>query len=306
MTGASATGFRCSTASRGLGEPLEGTASTVRSFLLVEAPGPWGAEALRDARLAEDVKARLRQTEARGIRPLLIRRSRARPERQPITSTRIFAAHTAGDRPWVETTTLTDARELLDLDLEPLASGRSMRLEPHLDPVLLVCTHGRHDACCAERGRPLAAALSALAPEQTWEVSHIGGDRFAPNVLVLPRGLYYGGLSPDDAAAFLETQAAGRLDLEHLRGRTAYAFPVQAAEVYLRRRLGLLDEGGARLARHDREGTTHRIEFVVGARRWVVVVETARGEPRQLTCSSPRPGRALEHRLVDLRVVDPT
>jgi hypothetical protein len=51
------------------------------------------------------------------------------------------------------------------------------------EPIYLVCTHGRHDACCAVRGRPVAAALAAAYPERTWECSHIGGDRFAANVV---------------------------------------------------------------------------------------------------------------------------
>ena len=32
------------------------------------------------------------------------------------------------------------------------------------EPVYLVCAHGRHDACCAMRGRPVAAELAADAP----------------------------------------------------------------------------------------------------------------------------------------------
>src|SRR4029453_5830608 len=60
---------------------------------------------------------------------------------------------------------------------------------------------GRHGACCAERGRPVAAALAQAHPEETWEVSHIGGDRFAGNLLVLPNGLYYGRLDPGPALA---------------------------------------------------------------------------------------------------------
>ena len=43
--------FRCARASEARAESLAGTASTVRSFLLVEHPGPWGVDALRDALL---------------------------------------------------------------------------------------------------------------------------------------------------------------------------------------------------------------------------------------------------------------
>jgi hypothetical protein len=217
---------------------------------------------------------------------------------------RVFAARADREHAWVETALLADVRELLDVDLTLIARGRSLGLERHTEHVFLVCTHGRHDACCAERGRPLAAAMAVAAPEATWEVSHIGGDRFAPNVLVLPHGLYYGELEPEDAGAFLETHAAGRLDLDHLRGRTAYAFPVQAAEVYLRRHLGLVDVEPLGLVRHDRESNHHRVELLAYGRQWRVDVETTLGGPRQLTCSATRPGRALRHRLLGISLVE--
>jgi hypothetical protein len=257
----------------------------VRAFLLVEYAGPWGVEALRDARLDDEVRARLRRLEGHtGVRPLLIRRSgRARTG-----ATRVFAAWPRGPAPWVETAVLRDVRELLDLDLDRLAQGRSLGLATHTDPVLLVCTHGRHDACCAERGRPLYAALRAAAPDLAWEVSHIGGDRFAPNVLVLPHGLYYGGLEPADACSFLETQRAGRLDLEHLRGRTAYPFAVQVAEIALRRRLGLLASSALRVTEHERVGAETRVVFEAAGELWEVRVRTTQGPPRRLTCSALR------------------
>ena len=43
--------FRCSAAALDRGDSIAGTASTVRSFLLVENPGPWGVDAVRDSRL---------------------------------------------------------------------------------------------------------------------------------------------------------------------------------------------------------------------------------------------------------------
>jgi hypothetical protein len=292
--------FRCSAESRLRADPIEGTASTVRAFLLVECPGPWGVEALRDARLDSEVKARLQALEAAtGIRPLLIRRTATRDRR----GVRVFAAHARGSRPWLETVRLSHPRELLDLDLAPLGEGRSLGLQPHTEPVFLVCTHGRHDACCAERGRPLQAALAAAAPSQAWEVSHIGGDRFAPNVLVLPHGLYYGRLAPEDAPGFTELHRAGRLDLAHLRGRSTYPFPVQAAEIHVRRRLGAVGIEPLALVRHTRLGSETRAVFVVDGQRWEVRVRTEQGERLQLTCSAPRPARPLEHHLVGIEPV---
>jgi hypothetical protein len=43
--------YRCSAAGLERGDPLAGTASTYRSFLLIENPGPWGVDAIRDSRL---------------------------------------------------------------------------------------------------------------------------------------------------------------------------------------------------------------------------------------------------------------
>jgi hypothetical protein len=153
--------FRCAAGSVALAEPLAGTASTVRPFLLLEFPGPWGVDALRDGRLPAHTAAELDRRCARlGVRPLLIRRhGRSRTD-----GIRCFAAYAHPHRPWLESTTIHAAEEVLDLDLDRLSRGESVGLQEHPDPVFLVCTHGRHDACCAELGRPIAAALAASHP----------------------------------------------------------------------------------------------------------------------------------------------
>ena len=88
------TGFRCAAASLERADDLAGTASTVRSFLLVEHVGPWGADALRDARLPDGLGARLADAGRRaGVRVLLVRR----PGRRAggTEGTRVFAARAA-------------------------------------------------------------------------------------------------------------------------------------------------------------------------------------------------------------------
>jgi hypothetical protein len=290
-------GLRCSAASVEVGEPLEGTASTVRAFLLLEEPGPWGVDALRDSRLPEAVKELLATMEEHHrVRPLLVRR----PARGASGTVRLFAACVRTERPWAETTTLGDVREVLDLDIARLGEGHSPGLPRHDDPLFLVCTHGRHDACCAERGRPLAAALAAAAPEQTWESSHIGGDRFSANVLLLPHGLYYGRLTAEDAGPFTAGHLDGRLDLDHLRGRSTYPFSVQAAEIYLRRHLGERGVAPLDLVHRARHGTETVAVFRVRGRRWEVRVHTEVGERRLLTCRSVSPGFGPTHRLVSI------
>ena len=290
--------FRCSVASLDATEPLEGTASTVGTFLLVESAGPWGVDALTDGRLDTEVQARLIELQTRGVRPLLLRRPGRRPGQG--SRIRVFTARTTGALPRLESAELTDPRELLDLDLARLAAGGSAGLAEHDGPLFLACTHGRHDACCAELGRPMAAALAAAAPDASWEVSHVGGDRFAPNVVVLPHGLYYGRLLPAEAEQLVQLHWDGRLDLEHLRGRSSYPFAVQAAEIQLRRRLDLDVIGALPLLKHTRDGEVTSALFAAGEEQWWVRVHTTRSAPTRLTCRSTSDSTALRHTLLDL------
>ena len=283
--------FRCSSASVLRDEPLAGTASTVRAFLLVENTGPWGVDALRDSRLPAGVGPAL--TAAAGaarVRVLMVRRpDRLRHQR----GMRIFGAFADPSAPRLETGAITDPRELLDLDLAGLAAGRSLGLAEADDPLYCVCTHGRHDACCAERGRPVAAALALAHPEETWEVSHIGGDRFAGNLLVLPHGLYYGRLDPVTALSVAGAHRSGQLELDHLRGRSGYAMPVQFAEVALRRELPESREGALRLVSRrvsrEADGDVTTVVFDVAGAAWQVRVRSASGADLwQLTCKATR------------------
>jgi hypothetical protein len=294
--------FRCSTASRALAEPLVGSASTVRAFLLVETPGGWGTDAVLGSRLPDDVRAWMRRlTSAHRVRPLLIRGH----GRQRTGGTRVFAAGVTRGREVCETAVLDDVRELLDLDVSGLISGGSAGLTPHHDPTFFVCTHGKHDACCAERGRPLCKALHDVAPDDTWEVSHIGGDRFAPNVLMLPHGLYYGRLTPEEAPAFVAAHREGRLSLPHLRGRSAFGFPTQAAEIFLRRELDHHAIGVPRLVGHRQQGELTEADFVMAGGRWRVRVESRVSEARQLTCRASVLSTARDHRLLGIERLDP-
>ena len=279
--------FRCAAASQSRGDDLAGTASTVRSFLLVEHAGSWGEDALRDARLPRDLGAHLASEGRRHrVRVLLVRRHGRREE--PV-GVRVFAARAAGADSWLESATLDAVEDVRDVDLAALGTGRSVGLEPHTDPVLAVCTHGRHDACCAERGRPLAAALADSRHAGTvWECSHIGGDRFAGNLLVLPRGLYHGHLAPSSVLAVADALADGRLELDHLRGRSDLAMPVQAADIAVRRRHGLtgLDDVRPTSARGDGDLTSVTLD--AAGREVTVQVRRVLEPAQQLTCGAQR------------------
>ena len=283
--------FRCSHASETADEPLLGTASTITNWLLVEHPGPWGERALHHARLPDGLGGTLLQRERElRIRVLLIRRHGRAAGGAPAC----FAIHTGPDRPWIERADLDDVRDVAALDLDALGSGRSVGLTPVDTALFAVCTHGRRDPCCAERGRPLASALSQAYPDQTWESTHIGGDRFAGNVIAFPHGFYFGRVEPasgvDIAAGYLD----GKIDLEHLRGRCCRPIDVQAAEHLLRAAhdlTGVDDVAVDDVVRMDAD-TVATFRTPLG--RYRIAVRRTHGPPEQLTChreTTERPPR---------------
>jgi hypothetical protein len=280
---------RCSQASEARGEPMAGTASTVRSWLLLEDPGPWGRDALRDARLPERVGDELqRRCRAAGVRPLLIRRASSNASAAASSSggPACFAIRSGPEPPWIERTRLAKVTDTLDLDLPALGRGVRPGFEPVVGSLFLVCTHGRRDVCCAERGRPLARALATAVPDATWESSHVGGDRFAGNLVAFPHGLYLGRVRPDEAAVVAHAYAEGTVSLRHLRGRSCYPMPVQAAEHALRTREGFDRVDDVVLERTEaRQGVSTSI-FATPMGRFSVAVAIEESAPSFLTCHS--------------------
>lgn len=290
--------FRCAAASLLRDEPVLGTATHVRTWLLLEHVGPWGDKALRDARLPDGLGAELQRRAAQHrAKILLIRRFSSAPDCGPDgDGLRVFAAYADPVSPRLEAGRISDPREVLDVDLGSLRRGGTSGLASYDGSLFCVCTNGRHDACCAERGRPVAKALDAAHPEDAWEVSHIGGDRFAANMVVLPHGLYYGRLDPVSAISVAGSHLSGQLDLDHLRGRSSHPMAVQAAEVFLRRELGETREGAVVLVGRSDGGAA----FEVGGATYDVRVRTVRDGVARLTCKAGRDNPVPAHELVSV------
>lgn len=291
---------RCSERSLALAEPLQGTASTVANWVLLEQPGPWGYNALLESRIpAQQARALVRRSRELRLRIVLIRR----PGRSgPPARHQCYLIHTGPDHPWMESLTVTGAGDLLDLDLEPLAQGDRPGLGWIDDgPVFLVCTNGRRDPCCAERGRPLAAALTRSFGGSVWECSHIGGDRFAGNLVCFPHGVYLGRVRPEESEGVGRAYAEGRLSLAHYRGRTCYPFEVQAAEAFLRQKFGLAGIEEVEFAGRDQEaGGRIRMTFIAARRHMTLMVRSRLATPsRPLTCHADRLSRPPEYEVVE-------
>ena len=218
----------CSVASLEAGESLAGTAvDSVDRWLLLEVTDTWAPKALQTEALPESVRARLSQwLESPRSRLQLIRRPGS-----PRKRTQFMVVSSAPGAQVASKIELARYEDLLDVDLEQLAS------EPAA-PMCLVCVHGRRDRCCALHGSSVFRAVQARGVD-AWQTSHLGGHRFAACVLWLPDGLMYGRLRAEHVDGFVSSRQAGDLgELDRFRGRCGYDRPTQAAEIFLRRRLG--------------------------------------------------------------------
>lgn len=230
----------CSGSSLAAGEPLAGTAAVGTRWLLVEVRRAWGRDAVVDSGLPEPVRARL---DAFQGKVLLVRRP---DRRQGVT---LVVATVAEDGGTAVRHELGALEELPGVELE---EG-----DPVAGPIVLVCGHGRRDACCARLGLPLFDVLAPqLAPDRLWQSSHLGGHRFAPNVLVLPYGIQLGRIPLERAAEVAALLRDGRIPLDLYRGRTIFEPAVQAAEIAVRSVTGCDGVADLRLLSHERDLVT--------------------------------------------------
>jgi hypothetical protein len=255
---------RCSVRALQRGDVGIATAAPAQRWVLIEQPGPWGRDALVESRFDARVAPLLaRRSRAENVRLLLVRR----PGGRLADSGRRWAY--VDGRPGREglwwSVRATDA-DLLDAPWDGSIG------EPAAGPVYLVCTHGGHDACCALRGRPLARTLPAPGPADVWECSHLGGDRFAANALVLPHGFYYGQVT-GDGAELVAAHSRGQVALPWLRGRAGVPPPAQAAQHSARQALGLLGIDDLPVV-----GVRQLTRPGVEVERWVVTLAGRDGE----------------------------
>jgi hypothetical protein len=199
----------------------------------------------------------------RGVRALLIRRREGDPADDAVrrailvdTATGEMAVRAIDDLGDLSVEDVTDA---------PLATFGA----PMTDPIFLVCTNGKRDACCALRGRALTAALAADHGERIWECTHLGGHRFAAHLVCLPDGIVYGRVTAADGPRLADAYLERRVEAAQLRGRSAWPAPAQVAEQALRLRLGL-----------DGLDDVHLVDADVGADRATILLGTSTGEER--------------------------
>jgi len=276
-------------------------------WLLIEYREAWGVHALEDSALPPRVKGHLNnfcKTVPRA-RILLIKQERRGPE-VPLSC---FVVRCRERAPSIVKLQLSGYDELLQFDAAALLSdGEPLAGKVRMDePLFLVCTHGKRDKCCAKFGYALYKSLrdNPAGDARVWQSSHVGGDRFAANLICFPHGLFYAHVTEDAGRTIIAEYKERRLVLDGYRGRASYPYPVQAAEFFIRTETGLAALDDLRYLRHERTGEkSWLVKFVErGARRIHeahIAAQTSEFH-NYITCNSAAEQRVVQYGLKEYR-----
>ncbi|QJQ98725.1 sucrase ferredoxin [Halomonas sp. PGE1] len=217
----------CTQESLALGDPLAGSAAHAERNLLLSWPRPKWQRSLRQASdMCNEVSTRLEAIAEAGRRVNLIHR-RDQPNAR-------HCLYLMPENRRFEVTRNELSAFLAALERnEPLAHWEA---SPPGGALLLCCTHGRKDKCCAKFGYAAYKALDAAVTErdlpfEVWESTHLGGCRLAASAVVFPALRKYGRIGEEDVVPLLESEMANRPYLPCYRGDSRLSPVQQCAQV---------------------------------------------------------------------------
>ena len=249
--------------------------------MLIEYPQIWRRRAVDDSLI---IPSQVKQWLRRFDRTLLMRQ--AFQSDRPL---RAFGIHSGPGDVGMEEATVASYDEL--------PSAQFAAVVP--EPIYASCTHAKHDPCCAKFGRPVHCALEKMVGDRAWECSHVGGDRFAGNVVVFPWGLYYGRVTPEDAPKIVAATQRREIYLPLYRGRSCFTRPEQVADFFARAETGALEIEAVRPIRTDGS----RVELSIGLDTAVVEYRNVSGVfEERLTCHAEEPKPVHQYELVSFEI----
>jgi hypothetical protein len=211
----------CSEVSKNNGEDPIGTAGTYDRWLILELKQPWSPMMwVEDPRVTSlvDLMKKLIIWHNLNIRALAIAPD---PEYSVTGFARLFYYR----RPARQFTEFSKeeflvpesqlvplATALLENDTSVLSDFEPYRQTSQAIREILVCTHANVDVACGRFGYPIYKQLrSDYAAEgklRVWRCSHFGGHQFAPTLIDLSEGRFWGHLEPDVLDLLIYRQGA--------------------------------------------------------------------------------------------------
>lgn len=211
----------CAEYSEAVDEPLLGTAPHVGLWLLLEARASWSPKPEKANEFPDVVNRWVQDATTRGaqkgLKPRVQYLRHRRHARDPIMVGTCLDGVLRMQQ-------INDYSELAGID--PLANEMPISEEN----LYLVCTHASRDVCCSRRGLPTWQQLDRLSQGRAWQTTHLGGHRFAANVLALPSERLYGRISSLEAESFFQKIENGEVPVRYLRGKASLPPEVQVCE----------------------------------------------------------------------------
>jgi len=221
----------CAVFSKANGESAAGTAPNWDSCLIIELPKPWVSDAYESKGFQSGVLDILDRIEELGRFPKL--QCMAPDDEYSLDGHTRIIYYSCPDGPFtrydkddylVPDDKVVSAVEALVEDRDKLKDFESYRQDTSHIRDVFVCSHGSNDTCCATFGYPIYKELrNRYAQEldgrlRVWEISHLGGHRFAPNILDMPEARNWVRFEPDDLDSFVYRSGTPSDLREHYRG----------------------------------------------------------------------------------------
>ncbi len=211
----------CAEVSVAQNEPMIGSAPQVGLWILLEVRDVWEPKNLETNTLPDAANQWIEDAMARGEAEGLMPRTQfIRHRRRPSDPLTVMTFRDGELRKQE----INDYSELSTID--PLASQMPLSKET----VYFVCTHARRDICCSREGLPTWQRLDSLSNGRAWQTTHLGGHRFAPNVLTFPTARSYGRVRVNEVDKFFAEIEVGSVPTRFLRGNSALPPDAQACE----------------------------------------------------------------------------
>lgn len=217
----------CSCVSREAGEPLNGTATPVKGYLLIGcSKGEWGEAPEESSYFPSNMAGLLDELYDR--HGILVRFFD-----HPAETVRLIAFPMEKE--------ITCGMEDLPAILQSFIQGSGYLAWPSTDgkKFFLVCTHGQRDQCCAKFGYPLFeqvrdwGQIHSAHGMEVLQSSHLGGDRFAPASLALPQGHMYGRVDASEVDDLLNAVIGGKVYAGRYRGSSFLSQDQQLIDCYV-------------------------------------------------------------------------
>lgn len=215
-------------------EDMFATSPRTHLWILLEYNDSWEEKAFNTCKIDSEVKNHIRAfagTEPKSRIQLI-----KNPNNHDGANIRLYVVITRPGETNLYEFTLSSYEDILDIDFEKSLKEKT----PITKYLILICTHGSYDECCSKYGLEIFNHLNGIQSDyEIWQTTHVGGHRFAANIVILPDGIFYGRVNPDNIDSIIETHSKNNLKLNTLRGICTNDPDVQAADYLLRKQKGV-------------------------------------------------------------------